>query len=212
VDKKQAVYESLRFRIINNDLRPGEPLNEKQLMARYKIGRTPLREIFLHLQRDKLIQMIPRLGTLVTTMELREVREIIDIRKALEALVAQLAVQHIEAAQIHCIREISEKIRELEKTRPPDTLERLTRLDLDFHSILYDSTRNRRLKEILLEQQSLMARFWFQLGIGEEDFFGQMTALDTIVRGLEEGDVVRVQKALEDHIRLYITKVREEIL
>lgn len=211
MDKKRIVYESLRFKIIHNDLRPGEVLNEKKLMALYKIGRTPLREIFLNLKRDKLIHMIPRLGTMVTTMEISEIREIIDIRKALEALVAQLAVQHIDTVQILKIKALLEKTRKLEKTNPPDTLEKLSQYDLDFHNILYDAAKNQHLKEILIEQQSLMARFWFQLEMKEEDFFSQMIRLERVVQGLEERDVSMVQKALEDHIQLYITKVRKEI-
>ena len=212
MDKKQAVYESLRFKIIHNDLRPGEVLNEKELMAKYQIGRTPLREILLELKRDKLVNMIPRLGTLVTNMEITELREIIEIRKALEALVAQLATDYIEQDQIDQIKVLVGKIRDLKQNRPSNTAEKLTQYDLEFHHILYDATRNQRLKEILLEHQSLMARFWFQLDIREEDFFSQMIKLDDVIRGLEERNVAKVQQALEDHIHLYINKVREEIL
>lgn len=212
MDKKQTVYESLRFKIIHNDLRPGDVLNEKKLMAQYKIGRTPLREILLELKRDKLVNMIPRLGTLVTTMEIAELREIIEIRKALEALVAQLATQYIKDDQIQQIKTLVVKVRNLKEKRPSDTAEKLTQYDLEFHHILYDATHNQRLKEILLEQQSLMARFWFQLEIREEDFFSQMIKLDDVIQGLEERNATKVQQALEDHIHLYITKVKEEIL
>jgi len=211
MDKKQTVYESLRFKIIQNDLRPGEVLNEKKLMAHYKIGRTPLREVLLELKRDKLVNMIPRIGTLVTSMEITELREIIEIRKALEALVAQLATQHMKDAEIKRIKELVNNVRELKKKRPADTIEKLTQYDLEFHHILYGATRNQRLKEILLEHQSLMARFWFQLEIEENDFFNQMIKLDDVIQCLEERNATKVAQALEDHIHLYITKVREEI-
>lgn len=212
MDKKQAVYESLRFRIIKNDLRPGEVLNEKRLMAHYKIGRTPLREILLHLQRDRLIQTIPRQGTLVAAMEFRELREIVEVRTALETLVARLSVRNIRPDGIRRIRELLETIRGVEAERPPDTLERLTRLDLAFHDALYDAAGNRRLKDILLDLQREMARFWFQMGLGESDLLGQLRELDDIVQGLEDGDAERVRAALDAHIRLYVTNIREEIL
>lgn len=211
MDKKQAVYEALRFKIIHNDLRPGDVLNEKKLMAQYKIGRTPLREIFLNLKRDKLIHMLPRLGTMVTSIEISEVRDVIDIRMTLEALVARLAIRNITSVQIQRIKDLLENVRKLEKTKPSDTLEKLAQYDLKFHNILYDATRNKRLKEILLEQQNLMGRFWFQLEMKEDDFFSQMIKLDAVVEGLEERNVAKVQKALKDHVQIYITMVKEEI-
>ena len=212
MNKKQAVYESLRYNIIHNDFRPGEVLNEKILMAQYKIGRTPLREILLELKHDKLVTMIPRVGTLVTTMELTDLKEIIEVRKTLETLVARLATKYIESAQIDRIKKLVKKVKKLKKNRPADTIEKLTQYDLEFHHILYDATRNQRLKEILLEQQHLMARFWFHLDIAEEDFFSQMIRLDLVIKGLEKKDAAMVQQALEDHIHLYIAKVKEEIL
>lgn len=212
MDKKQTVYESIKFKIIHNDLRPSEVLNEKELMAQYKIGRTPLREILLELKHDKLVTMIPRVGTLVTTMDISDLREIIEIRKNLEALVAQLAIQYIDADHIERIKALVRNVRELKKNHPPDTAEKLTQYDLEFHHILYDATGNQRLKELLLEQQSLMARFWFQLEIQEEDFFSQMIKLDDVIRALEKRDVTKLRQALNDHIHLYISKVREEIL
>jgi DNA-binding GntR family transcriptional regulator len=62
---KSEVYNQLKSKIIMQQLKPGEVLNEKQLMAQYVIGRTPLREIFTELQREGLIQRFPRSGTIV---------------------------------------------------------------------------------------------------------------------------------------------------
>jgi len=211
MDKKQEVHESLRFKIIYNVYQPGEVLNEKKLMAQYKIGRTPLREILLNLKRDNLINMLPRLGTIVTSIEISDLRDVIDIRMNLEALVARLATKNIKKVQIQQIKELIEDVKKLQKSKSSNTHEKLTQYDLNFHSILYDAARNKRLNEILIEQQQLMARFWFQLDMKEEDFFSQMLKLDTVVEGLEERNVAKVQKALEDHIQIYISRVKEEI-
>lgn len=212
MDKKKTVHDALRFRIINNELPAGEFLSEKQLMAKYKIGRTPLREVFLMLQRDRLIQMIPRLGTVVTTLDIQDVREAIDIRKNLETLVAKLVATQISDARIDDLKSILADVDRLRKDPPPDTMEQLSRYDLRFHTILYDATGNRRLKEILIEEQSIMGRFWFQLGMGQTEFFGHFDDLDDVIRGLEEKNAEKVDAALQHHIRCYIDRVRQEIL
>ena len=74
---KVEAYQNIRFRIITHDLRPGELLNEKNLMKEYQIGRSPLREILIELQRDGLIQRFPRSGTLVTPIDLHLFKQVI---------------------------------------------------------------------------------------------------------------------------------------
>ena len=92
------IYEHLRYRIITNELVAGQQLYEKELMQAYQIGRTPLREIFQELQRNGLIEIIPKLGTRVVTLDLRTLRETIQLRRELEGLAAELAALHIEPA------------------------------------------------------------------------------------------------------------------
>ena len=77
---KDSTYQSIRLRIITHNLRPGGLLNEKELMREYKIGRSPLRDILIELQRDGLIQRFPRSGTLITLMDLDLFREVMEIR------------------------------------------------------------------------------------------------------------------------------------
>jgi len=41
--KKDETYKDLRYRIVNHEPKPMEPLNEKALMDHYSLGRTPMR-------------------------------------------------------------------------------------------------------------------------------------------------------------------------
>lgn len=209
---KQKVYEKLRFQIIRNQLRAGEILNEKKLMAQFKIGRTPLREIFLQLQRDKLIQIIPRMGTLVAPLDFINFREIVEIRRALEALAGQLAVKRITDEQIARLKEILKKAATARKLAPEDTMRDISQYDMEFHDCLYEATQNTRLKEMLHEQQNATARYWFQLGLKLEDLFFQMEQLEIAVKGLEERNVEKVQIALQKHIELFVDRVKSDIL
>ena len=77
---KNDTYQSLKQRIITNDLHAGQQLYEKEIMQAYGIGRTPLREIFHELQRDGLIEILPKLGTKVVIMDLKVLRETVQLR------------------------------------------------------------------------------------------------------------------------------------
>ena len=93
--KKEDAYETLRLRIVTNRVTPGEILNEKDLMAALEIGRSPLREALFRLQEENLVKPMPRLGYLVTTLDLSEMRELIELRRELEGFAGQLAAERI---------------------------------------------------------------------------------------------------------------------
>ena len=81
------------FRLIENmiitlELSPGARLTEAALMARTGIGRTPVREAVLRLVTDRLIEVIPRRGLVVTQVVPDEVLQAFDLRFILEPLMS----------------------------------------------------------------------------------------------------------------------------
>ena len=52
--KKAIVYETLKKRIISHSLHPGEPLNESVLSKELKISKTPVREAFQQLEKERV--------------------------------------------------------------------------------------------------------------------------------------------------------------
>ena len=108
---KEEAYEELRVRIITNGVAPGEILKEKDLMSQLAIGRSPLREILFRLQEENLIKPLPRLGYMVTTLDIFEVRELVELRRELEGYAGYLAAQRITPEQLEDLRTI---IREAE--------------------------------------------------------------------------------------------------
>lgn len=209
---KQKVYETLRFQLIKNELVAGEFLNEKKLMSQFKIGRTPLREVFLWLQRDKLIKMIPRQGTLVTPIDFKDLREMVEIRRGLETVVGQLAVKRIKKEHIDHLKKILKKATKSQDNESSCSLMELSNLDMEFHNCILDAIQNTRLKEMLYEQQSAMGRLGFHLGLKREDFVSQFKQLEDVVIALEEKNVEKVQTALQIHLDWYINKIKSDIL
>jgi DNA-binding GntR family transcriptional regulator len=57
-----GIYEPLHREIRSGVIPPGEFMFEKDLAERFKISRTPLREAFIHLYRDGLLQKGPYKG------------------------------------------------------------------------------------------------------------------------------------------------------
>lgn len=208
---KTRTYENLRYRIITHDLRPGELLNEKDLMNQYQIGRTPLREVFLELQREGFVQRVQRTGTFVSPMDFHMFREIIEIRTNLEGLAGQLATKRITKNQLDALERILQKVDEFE-ARNDDNLIELTKSEFDFHNILYESTQNQKLREILYQFHGFSARFWHYLIFSKQELLDQFKDLRIVMDAFKKKDSKRAKEALENHIQNFVNKVKDRIL
>ena len=208
---KSETYEDLRLRIITNELRPGEPLNEKELMSQYKIGRTPLREIFLLLKKDGLINIISRLGTIVSSHGIREIREIIEIRRELEGFVGQLAAERITDEQLSTLKQILQKV-DGYKVKNYSDVKKIGEYERRFHHTMYEATGNHKIRTFLTELQSIMARFWHHMELPLDTYLNAFDDLEQIFKAVENKDMQRARKASVQHIDSFVSRVKEGFL
>ncbi len=208
---KKSTYQSLRNRIITSSLSPGQRLYEKELMQAYQIGRTPLREIFLQLQEEGLIEIIPQVGTQVATIEIMEIRDVIEVRRWLELLVGQLAADKITPGQIVQLKTIIREVEALDRQNKA-TIDTLNHFDTQFHTILYQATQNKTLQEMLPKLLIKITRFWYYIGFQLTEFLHHFDDLKEVIVALENRDAARVQKALNVHLDHFVEKVKAQIL
>ncbi|HPD98348.1 MAG TPA: GntR family transcriptional regulator, partial [Synergistales bacterium] len=81
---KEEIYRVLRNRIIGLDYKPGEVLSDRDLVAGFGTSRTPVREAILKLQKDGLVETVPRVGTFVASIDIKSVRHAYEMKKNLE--------------------------------------------------------------------------------------------------------------------------------
>jgi DNA-binding GntR family transcriptional regulator len=84
---QDSVYTALRKSIINLNLEPGTAISEKEIALRYNVSRTPVREAFIHLSQEALIQVIPQRETLVSRIDFNRVDQEFFLRESLELAV-----------------------------------------------------------------------------------------------------------------------------
>ena len=208
---KEEAYEELRVRIITNDAAPGEILKEKDLMAQLAIGRSPLREILFRLQEENLIKPLPRLGYMVTTLDIFEVRELVELRRELEGYAGYLAAQRITTEQLEDLRAI---IREAEsETAETKDVSNITEyFDTRFHSLLYQAAGNQKLMKVLQDLHIVMLRIWFHVGLDAIGFAHQAQNFYEVLEALEQKDPEKARTVMEDHVDLYAAQLKEKFL
>jgi GntR family transcriptional regulator, rspAB operon transcriptional repressor len=81
----ELVRETLRRRILNNELAAGERLTEASLAAEFGVSRTTLRSALTGLQNDRLVEFAPRRGCWVARMTPAEIEDACYARYLLES-------------------------------------------------------------------------------------------------------------------------------
>ena len=94
VTASAAIYGALRDEIVAMRLKPGAPLAEKDLTARFAVSRTPVREALIRLAEDGLVEIRPQAGTFVARIPLAVIPEAVIVRQALEGATVEHAVRH----------------------------------------------------------------------------------------------------------------------
>lgn len=205
---KREIYENLRYRIITNEVSAGQQLYEKELMQEYQIGRTPLREIFQELQRNGLIEIIPKLGTRVVSLDLQTLRETIQLRRELEGLAAELAALHIEPDQFARLQHLLESAVEV-KTNSMAALKKLSDIDIKFHQIIYDASGNRQLREMIESLLYKMSMYWFQVGFSAAEFRQQFDELEELLLAIGKRKYKDAKDIMKRHIDHFTRLIKD---
>ena len=209
--KKDETYKDLRYRIVTHELKPMEPLNEKALMDHYGLGRTPMREVLLQLQRDGLIQRFSRSGTVVSPVDIHIYKHNIEIRTVLEGLAGELAAARITAAELEVLGEILKRVSELEE-QEHENLKELMQCEFDFHTLIYEATHNPKLIDILHEMQGVSARFWHYQIFSKQELLDQFIDHREVVDAFRKRDGQRAGETLKNHIQRVLKKLGDKVL
>ena len=90
----------LRSRIITGALQPGMRLSEQEIAVAYGMSRQPVREAFIKLAAERLVEIRPQRGTYVCKIDLFEVEQSQFVREAVEADIVRAAARRRNAMQI----------------------------------------------------------------------------------------------------------------
>jgi DNA-binding GntR family transcriptional regulator len=151
-------YYRIRELIVSLALPPGSILNERELMRELELGRTPVREALRTLAREQLVEVYPRRGIFVSSVDVRDLAGLSEVRLALETAGARLAaLRATEADRDAC----TDLLDELERAANERDERALIELDQRIHRHVYACTHNAFLARTLEEYYVLTLRIWF---------------------------------------------------
>jgi len=144
----EDVYNELKERIVTGRIPPGERLMYETLTVELGISKSPLKEAFLRLEREGLVEIVPRRGTFVRRFDTREVQELYQIREVLEGLSARLASLNATDEDIRNLEECCEL---LEEGLAEEDTNKCLKADLAFHNAVVGASGNEHLGKLIRE-------------------------------------------------------------
>jgi DNA-binding GntR family transcriptional regulator len=91
------VERELREKIIDLTIKPGERLSESEIAERFKVSRQPVREAFIALMRQELVDVQPQRGTVVVKLSVRRMLAARFIREAIELAIVKRACERFDS-------------------------------------------------------------------------------------------------------------------
>lgn len=138
---REQAYQTIRSRIITMELKPGDPLNDRELAEQMGISRTPMREALIMLNIAHMVDIKPQSGTHVAPIDLKRMELEQFARFTLEKEILNRVRGRLTDQQEQEYRQIIENYRLLEADlTQPNRETRLLELDNQFHRKAFEIT------------------------------------------------------------------------
>jgi DNA-binding GntR family transcriptional regulator len=198
------VYRILRERIIQAELLPGERLSESDAAKSLSVSRQPVREAFIKLSEEGLVQVLPQRGTFVTKISVASVMDVRFVREAIEADI----VRHV--AESHAPETIAELRRQLHEQSkvPHDDRAAFLKLDELFHRTLAAAAGKVYAWSVIESVKAQMDRVRF-LSVDDMHVGKLIEQHERIVDGIAAGDKAVAEQAIRLHLREILTSLTE---
>ncbi|WP_029111182.1 GntR family transcriptional regulator [Mycobacterium sp. URHD0025] len=198
-----SVHDALQEMIFSGALAPGSPLSVPALAARLNVSRTPVREAVQQLIYEGLADHTRNAGARVAALDADAVRAVFDVREVLDGLAAHGATLLATHATVEQLRKMLRVQRDL--LDEPADQHRDAALDLQFHTLIRETSRNRALCDALKRLDGQAHLFRSDMWSSELNRQLAVHEHDRIVSAIEAGDADAARAAACAHVAgLYV--------
>ncbi len=200
----QQVYRMLKHMILVGELKTGEKLRQDDLAERLGVSRTPLLSAFSKLEKEMLVETVPRRGAFVKKYELAELVDIYEIRLRLEPLgAAEAARRGTDQQKVELVERCNEFTQLVEAEDPS-----LKEVDYQFHMHIMEMSGNHLLYNIISSYSIIPVANFYGLFKQPDQSASEHRRL---CAAITDGKVTAARKEMFQHIRSALTHLRELI-
>ena len=136
---RDGIFHIIKHEIIEGNLLPGDRITEDDLAQKCNCSRTPVREALRKLEQDGFLIVKPGIGMEIAPISFELLKQEFDMRAVLEEFAVSKTCELITADKLKQLEWANEKlIYAIEKQE----YVKASRLNYEFHQLIYDYTDN----------------------------------------------------------------------
>jgi DNA-binding GntR family transcriptional regulator len=199
------VYTILKDMIANQRFGPGMRINVEQIAKEVGASRTPVWEAVHRLIQEGLLENVPNRGVFMAHLTPTMAIELYTVREVLEGLAAKLAISHTDDKLIKKMKKCLE-----EQWKVVEKLDAIgySRLDYDFHALVYEASGNKVLQEMLQAVKNKMRPIAMHISPVISSLYDDHVR---IVEAFELRDQQKAEAAFLNHNRKMIEQIERSM-
>ena len=191
------LHRILRAAIIRGDLVPGQAISEIEISKKFSVSRQPVREAFIKLGEERLIEVLPQRGTYVRKISVKEVLDARHLREIIEVSIVREVAEKHDAELVETLRALVAA----QKRVPHGDNQSFLTLDEEFHKTLALSAGREYAWRITEGIKAQMNRVRF-LTFDSATPMPQLTDEHAgIVEAIDAGDGELAAQRMQQHLR-----------
>ena len=191
----ELVTARIRESITSGAYAPGTRLIEGRIAEELNVSRVPVREALRALAAEGLVEVRPRHGAIVASLDPASAREMVQIRATLEGLNARLAAEHCTP---ELASEVAEVLAEGNAKLASGETAKLFDLNARFHDLLYTAGANTMLADLMRTLRD-RTRMLF-VNATEDEIRVTWEEHAAILRAVQSGDAALAALLAERHV------------
>lgn len=204
---RDQVYERLLELILNGTLAPGVRLDLTQLSHDMGVSKTPVKEAIQRLIEIGMIEVKPRSGTFVSTIDPERTVQNFWFRLALEIGCAQEIVERVDENTMKELHTINDEMRRLgEQADNDEMIRRFLPLDAQFHNGIIDLMKNDVISDRYRQTGVLLQVMRLKSHHTRHRYLEVVAEHDAILQALEKVDAEKLRCACRCHVEAAIQR------
>lgn len=195
----QTIAQDLKDAIIKGELEPGQRLRVTDLIERYGVSNTPIREAIHYLESQDFVRSIPRRMVVIREITLKDIEDTYDIQIALEGMAAGLAARNSSEAEI---KKLSNLFDRMEKAIESGNIAHYAKIHQNFHEQCAAFSGNQRLSPLIRNARDQVQRFRFIMFHYPTRMRQTLKEHHRILQAIKDRDVGTAELAMREHIRI----------
>lgn len=203
---RDHVHYTLKKNIMELKLEPGRFISEKEVTEMLRVSRTPVREAFVKLSQEELIETIPQKGSFISLIDMNHVEESRFVRETLEVAIVHQACDKLNAERILYLQNV---ISMQELCVQENNFKRIFELDEEFHKTIIIGCGKIRTWSLLQQLSTHYNRIRLLRLADNNDWNIIIAQHKEIVNAIREKNAQKAEKIMREHLNRVVLEKKE---